>query len=69
MGGFSDGRIRLYSTSRGEKLVEIAAHARWINGLDMARGQGLVSVCVCVCVRERERGTRSGGRGVHLSFI
>ena len=42
MGGFSDGSLKLYSINRGERLVEIAAHGRWINAVDIAKTQGLV---------------------------
>ena len=50
MGGFSDGSLKLYSSNRGEKLVEIAAHGRWINTVDIAKTQGLVCCSRCYSV-------------------
>ena len=36
IGGFGNGKIRIYNSENGRELVEIAAHARWINSLDVS---------------------------------
>ena len=43
MAGYSNGLIRLYDVESGKKTVEIAAHARSITALNVARESGLVS--------------------------
>ena len=46
MAAFSNGVIRLYSVDNGQKMVEIAAHGRCINAIDVAENTGLVRGCV-----------------------
>lgn len=41
--GYGTGQIRLYEAVTGILHVEINAHARWINSLDIAPFSGLVS--------------------------
>lgn len=49
IGGFANGLVKLYDACSGAKLVEVAAHARCINALDLAPEAGLVSMCsVCI---------------------
>jgi hypothetical protein len=42
IGGFTNGQIVIYNSDSGAKAVEIGAHARSINGLDVAPDSGLV---------------------------
>lgn len=42
IGGFSDGRVTFYSTTRGQRLADISAHGRSITALDVVKNQGLV---------------------------
>lgn len=42
-GGFANGQIVIYDSDSGAKMVEIAAHSRCINALDIALQAGLVS--------------------------
>lgn len=42
IGGFTNGKILLFSTDSGAKTVEISAHARCINALDVAPKAGLL---------------------------
>ena len=44
IGGFTNGQIIIYNSESGAKMVEIAAHARCINALDIAPDAGLVSI-------------------------
>ncbi len=39
---FGDGHLRVFDMENGRMYVEVAAHARWINALDVAKN-GLVS--------------------------
>ena len=42
IGGFTDGLIKIYNCETSAKMIEIAAHARYINALDVAVQAGLV---------------------------
>jgi hypothetical protein len=42
IGGFGSGHIRLFNAQSGEPCAEVAAHARWINAMDLATGSGMV---------------------------
>ena len=37
-----DGKVRMYNGMSGSLLVEISAHGRWINSLDVAHENSLV---------------------------
>lgn len=43
IGGYGDGHIKLINFHTGALLVEISAHAQWINALHLAPRTGLVS--------------------------
>ena len=40
---YGDGHLRVFDMETGRMYVEVAAHARWINALDVARN-GLVTI-------------------------
>ena len=42
IGGYGDGTVRVCSSRSGTVLVEIHAHSRWINSIDVAKDTGLV---------------------------
>ncbi|XP_050396468.1 WD repeat-containing protein 54 [Patella vulgata] len=42
VGGYGSGHIRVYSASSGKIGAEVTAHARMINGIDIATQSGLV---------------------------
>ena len=42
IGGFTNGQIVIYNSDSGAKAIEITAHARSINALDVAPDSGLV---------------------------
>ena len=42
IGGYGDGTMRVCSSRSGTVLVEVHAHSRWINSIDVARDTGLV---------------------------
>ena len=44
VGGFTNGRIIIYNAKSGAKMIEIVAHARSINALDVAPDSGRVSI-------------------------
>ena len=48
IGGYANGQIVIYDSDSGAKMVEIAAHARCINAMDVATKAGLVSLYSCI---------------------
>ena len=40
--GFANGQISIYSPDRGQRLIDLNAHSKWINGIDIAPKTGLV---------------------------
>lgn len=42
IGGLTNGQIVIYNSDSGAKAIEITAHARSINALDVAQDSGLV---------------------------
>ena len=42
VGAFGSGHIRVFSSSKGSLLAEVAAHAKWINAIDVAHVTGMV---------------------------
>ena len=52
IGGFTNGQIVIYNSDSGAKLIEIAAHARSINALDVAPDSGLVSNYTIIQLKE-----------------
>ena len=42
IGGYGDGTMRVCSSRSGTVLVEVHAHSRWINSIDVAKDTGLV---------------------------
>ncbi len=44
---FGDGHLRVFDMENGRMYVEVAAHARWINAVDVAKN-GLVSVLIVI---------------------
>ena len=43
IGGYANGKIRLYDLATATKLVEVDVHARPVTALDVAPATGLVS--------------------------
>ncbi len=39
---YGDGHLRVFDMETGRMFVEVAAHARWINALDIAKN-GMVT--------------------------
>lgn len=62
VGGYGSGHIRIFSVTTGKMAAEVAAHARWINSVDVSPDTGLVQssyrensyfsiyIFFCVCV-------------------
>lgn len=46
IGGFTNGLIKIYNCETSAKMIEIAAHARYINAMDVAVQTGLVRFAV-----------------------
>ncbi|EDO41534.1 predicted protein [Nematostella vectensis] len=42
IGGYGTGHIRVFNGATGKLLIEVCAHARWINALDVAPDAGLL---------------------------
>ena len=42
VGAFGSGHIRVFSSTKGSLLAEVAAHAKWINAIDVAHVTGMV---------------------------
>lgn len=42
IGGFATGHIRVFSALTGTMLIEVCAHARWINAMDISVEAGLL---------------------------
>ncbi|XP_064600424.1 LOW QUALITY PROTEIN: WD repeat-containing protein 54-like [Liolophura sinensis] len=42
VGGYGSGHIRIFSITTGKMAAEVAAHARWINSVDVSPDTGLV---------------------------
>lgn len=42
IGGYGSGHLRVFSMSKGLLLAEVAAHAKWINAVDVAKSSGLL---------------------------
>ncbi|XP_031568831.1 WD repeat-containing protein 54-like [Actinia tenebrosa] len=42
IGGYGTGHLRIFNLASGKIIVEICAHAQWINAIDVAEESGLV---------------------------
>lgn len=42
LAGYGSGHIRMFDFKTSRLLSEVAAHARWITGLDVASSRGLL---------------------------
>ena len=42
IGGYGCGHIRVFNATSGSMLVEVSAHSRWINAIDISKESGLV---------------------------
>ncbi|XP_003384692.1 PREDICTED: WD repeat-containing protein 54-like [Amphimedon queenslandica] len=40
--GFANGQVSIYSPDRGQRLIDVNAHSKWINGIDIAPKTGLI---------------------------
>ena len=43
IGAYGSGHIRVFNMLTGKIISEITAHAKWINAIDIAESNGIVS--------------------------
>ncbi|KAL5470792.1 hypothetical protein EMCRGX_G028811 [Ephydatia muelleri] len=67
IGGFGNGKICIYNSENGRAMVEILAHGRWINSLDVSENGMLLSVAED-CVASVWSLPRKEDPKVHLVF-